>query len=137
MKILLAFITALFLFFCTHCSESENDNQAPVTAVKKELPPGSEQITAKFIEASFGDMAHIQFKDKDGKDYSFASNKSKTKFLVELPEAEANADNQGFGSNKKLIGKMFQIVFKKEKQFVEGAGQELETNIILDAKPID
>jgi hypothetical protein len=52
----------------------------------------------------------------------------KTAFSRELPEKEANSDNQGWGPNKNLIGKWFKLTYqiKKQPRYEGGAPESVK-----------
>ncbi len=98
---------------------------------KQELKPNSEvktengtfNITAKFLEFSLGDASHYLFEDGEGKTYDFGRCEADSYiFHRELGESEMNSDNQGFGSNKELKGKWFDITYYEEEQplYIDG-----------------
>ncbi len=87
---------------------------------------GKEEIlslTAMFVDFTLGDAEHYSFKDKAGKSWDFGGcADEKVKFAVELPDAQANEDNRGFGSNKALQKKWFDLkyVIRNQPQYQDG-----------------
>lgn len=74
-------------------------------------------LTAQFVDFSLGDAEHYMFKDKDDKEWEFnGCQDKKIGFAYELPEKEANSDNQGWGPNKSLVGKWFKLSYQIKKQ---------------------
>ncbi len=80
-------------------------------------------LTAMFVDFTLGDAEHYAFKDKAGKSWDFGGcEEENIKFAVELPEAQANEDNRGFGSNKALQKKWFDLkyVIRNQPQYQDG-----------------
>ena len=80
-------------------------------------------LNAMFVDFTLGDAEHYSFKDKAGKTWDFGGcEDEKVKFAVELPEAQANEDNRGFGSNKTLQKKWFDLkyVIREQPQYQDG-----------------
>lgn len=97
----------------------------PVEDVEVTLEPEREtfQLTAKFVGFSLGDASHYEFEDENGKYWDF-SGCDATNFTFEeaLSESESNSDNQGWGSNKDLQGKWFDLTYYKREQplYIDG-----------------
>ena len=80
-------------------------------------------LSAMFVDFTLGDAEHYTFKDKAGKTWDFGGcEDEKLQFAKELPEAQANEDNRGFGSNKALQNKWFDLkyVIREQPQYQDG-----------------
>jgi hypothetical protein len=80
---------------------------APASSAKQHM------IVAKFVDFSLGDAEHYAFEDKSGVAWEFGGNKAESMAFGEaLPSEAANASNQGWGPNKQLVGKWFNITYE-------------------------
>ena len=82
-----------------------------------------QSLTAMFVDFTLGDAEHYSFKDKAGKTWDFGGcEDEKIRFALELPEAQANEDNRGFGSNKTLQNKWFDLkyVIRNQPEYQDG-----------------
>lgn len=82
-----------------------------------------QSVTAMFVDFTLGDAEHYSFKDKAGKTWDFGGcEDEKIRFALELPEAQANEDNRGFGSNKTLQNKWFDLkyVIRNQPEYQDG-----------------
>jgi hypothetical protein len=99
---------------------------------------GNEQIqtlNAQFVDFSLGDTEHYIFKDKAGKTWEFGGCDDQTvKFGKELPASEANETNQGWGVNKDLQNKWFDLKYVVRKQALYQDGPEGDVPVIVEAK---
>jgi hypothetical protein len=123
---LIAISSAIALFACNNSGKDENKpaaDSAKSAAVDKPADPSELHVKAQFTDYSLGDASHFIFKDEAGKDWDFASNEdSSYKFAVELPKDKTNESNQGWGANKDLQGKWFDITYtvKDQAQYPDG-----------------
>jgi hypothetical protein len=123
-------------------TEVKKDSTAVTTmdTIKKTTPAvhdSSVMVTAKFVDFSLGDAPHFIFKGKDNTDIEFGlSEDSINKFAFELPEAQANANNQGWTANKKLQGKWFNIRYVNRKMVLYEGGPLEDTKVIVESNPI-
>ncbi|MFT6961363.1 MAG: hypothetical protein ACJAWV_001077 [Flammeovirgaceae bacterium] len=147
MKNVLILFLSIFLFAsCGSKSTTEDrkiivdeivDETTEIVSEKDEEVANSEKMTvkAKFVEFQFGDSEHYMFEDESGKEWHFKGNESEEfMFAMELPESEANEDNQGFGSNKDLQSKWFNITYAKREQPAYIDGPMEIAAIIMEAK---
>ena len=91
-------------------------------------------LSAMFVDFTLGDAEHYTFKDKSGKMWDFGGCVVKNfTFSEELPESEANTTNQGFGSNKALQKKWFDLkyVIRDQPQYQDGPMAKV--SVILEA----
>lgn len=80
-------------------------------------------IKAKFIEFVLGDASHYTFEDEKGKMWDFGGCEADNcDFALELPEAEMNESNQGWGSNPEKVGKWFDLGYFETEQemYIDG-----------------
>ncbi len=92
-------------------------------------------VTAMFIDFTLGDASHFTFKDQSGKTWDFADNEDSTyKFAQELPKNKSNATNQGWGSDKTLQGKWFNIkyIYRNQPEYPDGPMAKVP--VIIEAK---
>ncbi|MFT5834928.1 MAG: hypothetical protein ACI97N_002572 [Cognaticolwellia sp.] len=80
-------------------------------------------IKATFINFHLGDAEHYLFEDELGKSWDFAGSECDNfDFTHELNEKEADESNQGWGSNKDLQGKWFELTYikREQPQYIDG-----------------
>ena len=80
-------------------------------------------VIARFDEFSLGDASHFMFTDESGAKLDFGGNEDTVyKFAEELPANKANETNQGWTSDKKLQGKLFDITYITRTQplYIDG-----------------
>lgn len=112
------------------------------TRINPALPKGKHTITATFKEFIFGDAEHYLFEEtavagKEAKEWDFGGCEEQVlDFGIELPEKEANSDNQGWASNKKLQGKKFQLTFEYRRQPLYIEGPMGDVPVITSAKQL-
>lgn len=93
-------------------------------------------LKAKFVEFTLGDAAHFIFEDEAGKQWDFGGcDDDSMGFARELPEAEANTSNQGWGSNEALQNKWFDLKYVIRVQPLYIDGPDGEVMVITEAKP--
>ena len=147
-------IQSIFFFFfvATFISCSSNDNKPATSAdttnhtkdslqkttSNKPSPDSSTNksltLEAQFVSFSLGDASHYTFKDKAGKLWDFANSKDKTyAFGIELPTKQANETNQGWGSNKSLQGKWFELTYEYVEQPEYQDGPMVKVPVIVKA----
>lgn len=81
------------------------------------------RLTARFVDFTLGDASHFMFKDEAGKEWDFAGNNDTVyKLAVELPKKLSNEKNQGWGPDKAMQGKWFNLsyVYRTEPQYPDG-----------------
>jgi hypothetical protein len=142
----LSLFIALFIFHScevkvdTGSSSSENKerNQENTSTNTYETQTQTQGNTmrAKFVDFHLGDASHYYFIDDKGKEWDFAAIDDESfEFAVELPAKEINDENQGWGPNKDLQGKWFNIKFelKEMPQYQDGPMATLP--VIVEVKP--
>ena len=79
-------------------------------------------VKAKFKKFWLGDSEHYSFENESGETISFGGSTWSNMFGIEVEDSEANSDNQGWGSNKKLQGKWFKITYIEREQplYIDG-----------------
>lgn len=121
------------------CNETTPDtNTTPDTTTEENNPPESTTdntpapvpenttgttVKAKFKSFEFGDAAYYEFETEAGEAITFNRIDDRSiEFHVDLPEAEINEENQGFGANKELLDKWFTITYetKQEPLYIDG-----------------
>ena len=114
-------ILTLCILFLSSCAQEDNkQDQAKLTiseapsVASSEVTPDEEidkkefSIRAKFVGFSLGDAEHYSFEKESGEAVSFDGCLiDNFDFAQGLEEAEANEENQGWGSNSELQGKCF------------------------------
>jgi hypothetical protein len=111
---------------------AENKNTADTS---NERP---KQLKAMFVEFTLGDAQHFMFKDESGKAWDFAANEDTlSKFAVELPKNKSNETNQGWGSDKALQGKWFNLTYVNRNQPQYEGGPMINVPVILTVKKAD
>lgn len=126
-----AYIVALLLVLSA-CNNNTTKEEKAAT-VKKDsaaqnvkinnVTDSSLSLKARFANFQLGDASHFIFTDEKGNEWDFADNQDNNfKFAIELPGDKANEQNQGFASNKELVGKWFTIryVYKLQPQYQDG-----------------
>jgi hypothetical protein len=123
-------LAVLFLSCDNSATKQEDaikkDSSLPVTENKIKIDSNTERpltLTAQFVDFTLGDASHFIFKDKAGKSWDFGDNKdSLFKFAAELPKNKANEMNQGWGPDKRLQGKWFDItyIYKDQPEYTDG-----------------
>ena len=81
------------------------------------------QLTAKFVDFSLGDASHFMFRDESGKDWDFGANEDTVyRLSLELPKKLSNEKNQGWGPDKAMQGKWFNLsyVYRTEPLYPDG-----------------
>ncbi len=142
MKNLLFLFLSIFLFAsCGSKTTTEDENEmidetTEITSeMEEEEVSDSEKTTikAKFVEFQLGDSEHYVFEDESGKTLDFAGNSSdEYEFAIELSDSEVTDENQGFGSNKELQGKWFNVTYvkKEQSQTIGEAGPMVAVEVI-------
>jgi len=130
-----ALILSIFLF--TSCSQKIiKSKQAKNLVTEKDSATKVLRIRAQFVDFYLGDTSHYTFRNEARELIVFDSCKACTfEFEQSLPEEEANDENQGWGSNKKLQGKWFILTYTQKKQpFIDGsiATVKVITKAVLD-----
>lgn len=133
------FLSLLFLGSLVACNQPTTDNNEKTddstTHTEKEPEKKGKIVKAKFIEFQLGDASHYIFEDEAGNDLDFGRNEDKQyEFSRELPESEANEENQGWGSRKELQGKWFEIRYETKQLPLYQDGPTGDVDIILEAK---
>ena len=92
-------------------------------------------LKLKFTDFVLGDAEHYFFEDEKGKSFEFGAIEiNNLEFAVELPEKEANSDNQGFGPNKNLINKWFKIKSEQKEMQLYPDGPTGKVDVITWAE---
>lgn len=110
-----------------------------IRKVEDELTDEQFTVKAKFKEFWLGDAEHYSFEKESGEVISFGGSEiDNFEFAVELKDSEANSENQGWGSNKKLQGKWFKISYlEREKPlYTDGPLENVKiiTKAVFDKK---
>lgn len=128
-------LSILFVSAFISCkNEASKQNTSSQTAVTTTDSPKTEvasdttkeavlSLNAMFVDFTLGDAEHYTFKDKSGKSWDFGGcEDEKIQFAKELPEAQANENNRGYGSNKTLQNKWFDLkyVIREQPQYQDG-----------------
>ncbi len=126
-------LSLLLLFSCAQKANKQNQGNDPDLGEEainlddetenEAIDEDDSAIRAKFIEFSLGDAEHYTFEKENGERIVFdGSEANNYNFGIELPEAEANSENQGWGSNKELQGKWFKLTFftRQQPQYIDG-----------------
>jgi hypothetical protein len=113
------------------------DSSPKIAANKPSTDPSNNKaltLEAQFVSFSLGDASHYTFKDKTGKLWGFANCKDEAyKFGIELPAKQANETNQGWGSNKTLQGKWFELTYEYVEQPEYQDGPMVKVPVIMKA----
>jgi len=113
----------------TTTTEKEEGNTTNTEPKKEE--PATNSLKAKFVNFSLGDAEHYYFEDEKGKSWEFGKVEgNKFTFGAELPKKEANSENQGWGPNKTLQGKWFNIKHETKKMPLFQDGPEGDVAVI-------
>lgn len=124
----------MLVSFFVACGETTPDTNTTVdnTAVVNTPEPTPEPepettagttVKAKYTSFEFGDAAYYGFETEAGEKITFNRIDDRSlEFHLELPEAEANEDNQGIGANKELLDKWFTVTYetKQEPMYIDG-----------------
>ena len=127
----------------TPSATAETTATADTASLSAEAEPvldtvNAQSIKAKFVEFTLGDASHYSFEDEKGEVWDFAGSDDKTyEFGLELPEQEANEENQGWGSDKKLQGKWFELTYIYRNQPLYQDGPVSTVPVILTAKLVN
>ncbi len=116
------------LFASCKSSSSKKKEEPKMDTVKKIAVDTTssvkeKHVIARFDEFSLGDASHFMFTDQSGVKMDFGGNEDTVyKFAEELPANKANETNQGWTSDKKLQGKMFDITYITRTQplYIDG-----------------
>ena len=146
---------ALFALLFTACESGsdqpaiEEHPQSSSTTAQETTPeettpeasPEAKQ-TGEFQFVTFellSDAAVYLFKDTQGETLEFFGNEDPNyKFAKELPEGQANMDNQGWDGNPELKGKWFKIQYQQKMTVVGNIDMPKEmANVILSAELIE
>ncbi len=151
MKLIKTFILPLLVvsvcFSCNNAGSKPNtttqngvatiDSIKAISEGKRTKDTAKEEIlsiTAMFVDFTLGDAEHYTFTDKAGKTWEFGGcDDKKNQFAVELPEAQANEANQGFGGNKALQKKWFDLKYVIRTQPEYQDGPMAKVPIIVEA----
>jgi hypothetical protein len=139
-------LLVLALFSCKNAEKKpENVNVAPpkdsvkmATSIPSKTDTLKESVlalTAMFVDFSLGDAEHFNFKDKTGKTWDFGGcDENNIQFSQELPAAQTTESNQGWGSNKNLQKKWFNLRYVLRNQPQYEGGPMTKVPIIVEAK---
>jgi hypothetical protein len=138
----LLFLMTGLVFFLASCNQSTaTDKKEDSTEAKEEPKKEAEAdkgTKLKFVDFAFGDAEHYMFEDEKGKSYEFGKNEDKSiDFIAELSEKETTSENQGFGPDKKLLGKWFYIKFETKRMPQYQDGPEADVMVITSAKTVE
>ena len=139
-----AILLAATLLACNNSAskqEDTNKTDSAKTGIENKIVPdtlkrATTSITAQFVDFTQGDASHFIFKDDTGKDWDFGGNEDGVfKFAMELPKNKANETNQGWGPDKKLQGKWFNIsyIYRDQPEYPDGPIAKVP--IIISVKP--
>ncbi|MFM9950973.1 MAG: hypothetical protein ACKV1O_23765 [Saprospiraceae bacterium] len=121
-------------------AESSGAKSADNTQTESAPAPeatATQTVKAQFVEFTLGDASHYIFKDEKGQELDFGGcEDTNVQFGVELPENEANETNQGWGANKSLQNKWFNLSYIVRKQPLYPDGPEGDVNIIVKAEEV-
>ncbi len=146
----IATLLTIALFACNNSSTKQDETKTKVDSSKTVIDSSkavidnkmadssknSMHVTAQFVEFTLGDASHFMFKDAAGKTWDFGDNKDATyKFSVELPKNKANESNQGWGSDKALQGKWFDITYVYKNEVTHEGGGSEKVAVITKATP--
>ncbi len=138
----LLFLMIGLLFFLASCNQSTTTDKKEDNTEAKEEPKkeaeADKRTKLKFVDFAFGDAEHYIFEDEKGKIYEFGKNEDQSiDFVAELSEKETTSENQGFGPDKKLLGKWFLIKFETKKMPQYQDGPEADVLVITSAKTVE
>lgn len=141
---LIVFYIGIVIMLSSGNLRASNDTAGPLVLAQASTASAAAQhklhghakqktIVAKFVSFTLGDAAHYEFIDKSGKTWDFGGNNAKDSFEFgkQLPEKLSNSDNQGWESNKKLVGKWFKITYEVKKQPLYQDGPVGDVNVIV------
>ncbi len=123
-------------------TQDKNDNTKKETSeVKKQSSNTSTkdafEIKARFNNFTLGDVEHYEFTDAEGHEWDFRSIEDKTyEFAVELPKNKSNDENQGWGSNKSLQGKWFNIKYVNREMPEHEDGPMVKLPVVVEIKMV-
>ena len=101
----------------------------------KENLSDTTSIRAKFVDFDMGDAVYYDFETESGKDIGFGGKEiNNIQFAELLDESEMNSDNQGWGTNKELQGKWFNITYIERQQPMYISGPIGTVKIIIKAE---
>jgi hypothetical protein len=113
-------------------AEKTENQQTEQTNKQEDL---KNSLKLKFTGFELGDAEHYFFEDEKGKSFEFGAIEiNNLEFAVELPEKEANSDNQGFGPNKNLINKWFKIKSEQKEMQLYPDGPTGKVDVITWAE---
>jgi hypothetical protein len=98
---------------------------------------GATTIRAKYTDFQFGDISHFIFTDEAGKTWDFTEiDDMDLELASELPKSQSNDTNQGWGPNKSMLGKWFNVTYrtKTDQQYPDGPVGEVF--VIVTATPV-
>ena len=126
------------LFFSCKSSTSKKKEEPKIDTTQKiavdTTSVKEKHAIARFDEFSLGDASHFMFTDESGAKLDFGGNEDTLyKFAEELPANKANETNQGWTSDKKLQGKLFDITYVIRTQPLYIDGPMGEVSIITKA----
>tara|TARA_R110001632_G_scaffold64960_13_gene154255 strand:- start:3353 stop:4414 length:1062 start_codon:yes stop_codon:yes gene_type:complete len=81
------------------------------------------KIRAKFVKFWLGDASHYSFETESGDMIVFEGSEiDNFEFGIELEDSESDSNNQGWGSNSKLLGKWFTLTYFERQQpmYIDG-----------------
>lgn len=118
----------IFTFFVSCKSSTSKKTEEPKMDTVKKIAVDTtsikeKHVIARFDEFSLGDASHFMFTDESGAKLDFGGNEDTVyKFAEELPANKANETNQGWTSDKKLQGKLFDITYITRTQplYIDG-----------------
>lgn len=141
-SLLALFLMAALVACQNTASKSGDATDTPADTENTEAPAPSEEkimtLTAQFVEFSLGDAEHYLFKDKAGKTWDFGGCVDENvQFAEELPAEQADETNQGWGSNKKLQNKWFDLKYaiRQQPQYIDGPVGDVP--VIIEAKMVE
>lgn len=153
-KLYFLLISALILKSCTETTDppagppANVPNQSSTPTVKQPTDPAEiepePQVTstyittkAKYIDFNLGDATHYSFEDEEGKSWEFNGHESTDfEFAIELDVDEINETNQGWGPNKELLNKWFELTVEKREQQLYIDGPTTTALVIVKATQI-
>ncbi|WP_156001914.1 hypothetical protein [Saprospira grandis] len=146
---------ALFALLFTACTSGNNkpaieenpqssSTTAQETTPEETTPETSSEAkqTGEFQFVTFellSDAAVYIFKNTEGETLEFFGNEDPNyKFAQEVPESQANMDNQGWDGNPELKGKWFKIQYQQKMAVAGNIDMPKEmANVILSAELIE
>jgi hypothetical protein len=134
---LLLFAVLLFAQSHSELVYAAESASASTKASSAKVKAAAKTITAQFVDFSLGDASHYVFKDQTGKDWDFGDNRAKgIELSRELPEKEANETNQGWGPNKKMVGKWFNVTYQVRTMPLYQDGPMGQVQVIVGLSPV-